>query len=355
MTFTITYRGTDGALKKTSIEAMSRTECAAQCRARGVTPISIAEDKKAKPSASASNWCPAESPQSAGGRPNGNTHPLSRLPLWAAIVVIAFAASVGIWWLLRPRGSTDWTPASPSPCPTNTNGVASHSNAKTSAVPTSVCNRNVQPQVSNPQPSPPPSDPYGGVWRGQKIVSYTASTNGWSTYERIVTADGKSHGIVGSTVKPLFDNASDQMLALAVRSTQEGEMPPMPLSPMLEHDFMESLKKEIVIKDDDSEDIKQIKRDVIAAREDMLTMVGNGMTVEQALAEHFKLSNENAGIRAQAVEELRKILDSGDREGAEKYMETVNASLEKMGIMKLELPEERVRGRKWRERTEEKD
>ena len=344
MTFTITYRGADGALKRDCIEAASRAECAAQCRVRGITPISISEDKKAKPSASR---------QRSGKCSGGDAHPFSRPVLRAVIVAVVFAAVIGVWWMLQSRRPTAPKPVSPSAHPTSTSTAVSNAPAPSAVV--TVRNSNVQHQASSPQPLPlPPSDPYGGVWRGQKITSYTVTTNGWSTYERIVTADGKSHGIVGSTVKPLFDNASDQMLALAVRSANE-EMPPMPLSPMLERDFMESLKKEIVIKDDDPEEVKQIKRDVIAAREDMLTMVGNGMTVEQALAEHFKLSNENAGIRAQAVEELRKILDSGDREGAEKYMETVNASLEKMGIMKLELPEERVRGRKRRERAEEKE
>ena len=88
------------------------------------------------------------------------------------------------------------------------------------------------------------------------------------------------------------------------------------------------------------------------AREDMIDLVNKGMTVQEALEEHFKMSNENVGMRNKAVSELRAILDSGDDEGAIKYMETVNPVLERMGIMKLELPEERVKGRKKRTATE---
>ena len=84
------------------------------------------------------------------------------------------------------------------------------------------------------------------------------------------------------------------------------------------------------------------------AREDMIDLVNKGMTVQQALEEHFKMSNENVGIRNKAVDELRAILESGDDEGAVKYLETVNPVLERMGAMKLELPEERIKGRKRR-------
>ena len=77
----------------------------------------------------------------------------------------------------------------------------------------------------------------------------------------------------------------------------------------------------------------------------MKGMLDRGMTVQQALEEHFRLSNENVGIRNKAVSELRAILDSGDEEGAIKYVEAVNGTLERMGIMKLELPDAQARRR----------
>jgi len=344
MTFTVTYRAKDGALSEETVEAADRAACVAVCRARGIAPVSVREGRaSARPS--------DKSAASSSGR--ARARPSHGVKLWrAAILVTAvLAVGVGVWWF-AVRGDRNPTDLS----------VGTRK-----CIPPAQVGKPVTPKVTNPVPesadsvpqtNPPPkgarisvqatSDPYGGLWHGQKIVAYTVKTNGWSTYERIVTADGKKHGLVGTTVKPLFDNGSDQLLAMAVRTSQDTEMPPMPLSPLVESDFLESLKKPIVINDDDSEEVKQLKRDVMQAREDMMDLMNKGMTVEQALAEHFKMSNENVAIRNKAVEELRAILDSGDEEGAVKYMEAVNATLEKIGAMKIEIPEERLRGRKRR-------
>ena len=43
MTFTVTYRGADGAMRAERIEAAGRGECFAQCRARNIAPISVKE------------------------------------------------------------------------------------------------------------------------------------------------------------------------------------------------------------------------------------------------------------------------------------------------------------------------
>ena len=43
MTFTVTYRGADGAIREERVEAASRGECFAQCRARGIAPLSVKE------------------------------------------------------------------------------------------------------------------------------------------------------------------------------------------------------------------------------------------------------------------------------------------------------------------------
>ena len=41
MTFTVTWRGRDGGLREEAVEAASRAECFAQCKARGVVPVSV--------------------------------------------------------------------------------------------------------------------------------------------------------------------------------------------------------------------------------------------------------------------------------------------------------------------------
>ena len=43
MTFTVTYRGADGALREERIEAANRAECFAQMKAQGIAPLSVKE------------------------------------------------------------------------------------------------------------------------------------------------------------------------------------------------------------------------------------------------------------------------------------------------------------------------
>ena len=48
MTFTVTYRAKDGALREERIEAASRAGCVAECRKRGIAPTKIAEGGKSR-------------------------------------------------------------------------------------------------------------------------------------------------------------------------------------------------------------------------------------------------------------------------------------------------------------------
>ena len=52
MTFTVTYRAKDGALREERVEAASRAECVAECRRRGIAPTKIAEGRSGKSAAS---------------------------------------------------------------------------------------------------------------------------------------------------------------------------------------------------------------------------------------------------------------------------------------------------------------
>ena len=43
MTFTVTCRGADGSLREEIVEAANRAECFAQCKLRGIVPVSVKE------------------------------------------------------------------------------------------------------------------------------------------------------------------------------------------------------------------------------------------------------------------------------------------------------------------------
>ena len=180
------------------------------------------------------------------------------------------------------------------------------------------------------------------TWLGTKIDHRTARTNGTMIIETIYTVDGKSHLYYRDTTPQVFDNASDQILALATADAPGGNAPPLPsLGPKFEDEFARSLKKEIVINEDDSDAVKEVKARVKQARQDLLDAMGAGMSAQDVLMEHRKMQENNAAMRMDAVKGLREYLDKGDTEGAREYVEKMNQALEQMGIMKIELPRSR--------------
>ena len=48
MQFTVTYRGADGAVATEAVEAASRSDCFAQMKARGITPMGVKEGAPAR-------------------------------------------------------------------------------------------------------------------------------------------------------------------------------------------------------------------------------------------------------------------------------------------------------------------
>ena len=156
--------------------------------------------------------------------------------------------------------------------------------------------------------------------------------------EKWIGADGKLHMSVRYARKPVFDNASDDQLAMAVAGNGTQAIAPIPMTATSEQEFLESLKKPIVIDDDDPENVKQIKAAVSEARAQMKQMIDSGMSYREALAEHQKLVNENVDTRNQCMAELKSLVEAGDREGAEHYLKTMNVALGQMGIPALTMP-----------------
>ena len=195
-----------------------------------------------------------------------------------------------------------------------------------------------QPQVAEKEEAPK-KKVEEDTWLGVKVDHRRATTNGTMIIETIYTVDGKSHKYYHDTTPQVFDNASDQILALATADAPGGNAPPLPgLGPNFENEFADSLKKEIVINDDDSPAVKEVKERVKQARQDMLDAMGAGMSAQDVLLEHRKMQENNAALRMEAVNGLKEYLEKGDTEGAQEYVEKMNQALEQMGIMKIELP-----------------
>ena len=86
MTFTVTYRAKDGALREERVDAANRAECVAECRKRGIAPTGIREGGKGKGRDGAR-------PSRVGAGDNKRT---TARRVAAAVVVAAIAG--GVWW-----------------------------------------------------------------------------------------------------------------------------------------------------------------------------------------------------------------------------------------------------------------
>lgn len=141
--------------------------------------------------------------------------------------------------------------------------------------------------------------------------------------------------------KRVFDNSTDQLIAMAMSTPPGQAMPPLPGMNMGDSKrFVESLKKPIEIYDDDSDRVKAIKQTVQATREEIAQLMADNpnMTFADILQEHRKMHNEDVDVRNQTARELQKIIDEGDIEGAKKFRTTMNFALQQMGIKEIDTP-----------------
>jgi len=170
-----------------------------------------------------------------------------------------------------------------------------------------------------------------------KTLSFVTNNMG-NIVERYQTADGKTHKLIRPSRPPIFHHATDDLISMALAQGSGGSMPPLPMSGNMDEQFLQSLVEPIVIEDTDSDEIKERKRIVRDARLEIKKLMDEGMHFTEIMAEHEKLFNENAEVRANAIAEAQMIRDEGDTEGTAKYVETMNAAFETMGIEKIEMP-----------------
>ena len=320
MTFLVTYRDAAGAVRTETVEAAHRAACFAQMKGRGISPISVREGTENPARRHGDRHGRGAAPTPSGGK---------NLAARALIAVLAatLALACAWWWMTAetkeapsatkaaraPEKSPD-VPRSPETAPglAATNAVAAVTNAVAEAAGTKPKERH-------------------------ETVSIHTNNMG-KVVEKWIGADGKLHMSVRYARRPVFDNASDDQLAMAVGGGGAQAIPPIPMTAASEREFLASLKKPIVIAEDDSEDVKRLKEAVRDAREQMKQLMDSGMSYREALAEHQRLVNENVDTRNQCMAELKRLVDEGDREGAEQYLKTMNVALGQMGIPALTMP-----------------
>lgn len=143
--------------------------------------------------------------------------------------------------------------------------------------------------------------------------------------------------------KPVFENGTDQLIAMATGVPEGCTIPPLPnMTPADTDRFIETLKKPIKIDEKDSDAVKAAKERVQQVREQIAQWMKDepGKELGAILNEHRDDFNHATEMQSEVKKGLQEYLDAGDDEGAKKYLTMMNLALQQIGVSEVEMPKE---------------
>lgn len=139
--------------------------------------------------------------------------------------------------------------------------------------------------------------------------------------------------------RSIFTNGSDQILGMIASTPPGRDMPPLPITKSIDHDFMMSLDTPIEILDADSAEVRAAKEAVMKLRAEVIAIKeSEGLSVYEILTQHQSLLRENAELRIEAQKEALDIYKSGDVELAREYVDKANEKLIELGSEPIRMP-----------------
>ena len=141
--------------------------------------------------------------------------------------------------------------------------------------------------------------------------------------------------------KPVFENGTDQLIAMATGVPEGCTIPPLPnMTPADTDRFIETLKKPIKIDDKDSDAVKAAKERVQQVREQIAQWMQEepGKELGVILNEHRDDFNHTTEMQNEVKKGLQEYLDANDIEGAQEYLTMMNLALQQVGVPEVEMP-----------------
>ena len=312
MTFTVTYRDKNGALRDEIVEATSRAECVDRCKRQGLMPKSIHE-----------------------GKPR-HTHPKGQYKnkyLLMAIAILCAAVLGSVWWWCFPCGKdkrASTTNALPKQQVTAKKESKKSSTPRAdSPIPTAV-NTNVA--KSSVEVSKSSKD--NGEYVDERGIRRTA--NGL----RIRTGEPARKLKLGFDAHRRFKYMSEEHIA-GLLEIIPGRMVfgRMTFGKQFVEDFKDSLDNKIEILDTDSEYDKQLKRDVIATKEELKAAMGRGEDIGKLLTDARNQLQEIGQYREQLKQRFNEYRKEGTHtvEELQDFVRAANVMLEEHGAKPIKL------------------
>ena len=316
MTFTVTYRAKDGALREERVEAASRAECVAECRRRGIAPTKIAEGGKSRQD---------------GGSPS-QRRLTGKAAILAAVVLAVIAG--GLWWWHGARTAT--APVEKGPAKPKVEKPKAEKPPKPAAKPAVT---NVPPVVTNTPPTKEEKraaqlkairEKYGNnIPENLKATVYFLENPPQRTFHPART---RAH---------IFKRQSERRIASLIAVEPGAFMLRKPTyDDKFDRDFAEALKEPIEIGENDSPEDRELKLAVRDAKAEIAERMAAGEKPSALLNGLVDSLYELGKYKRQIEQELTKIrldatytdADIGD------FVKAANTLLQEKGLAPIPMP-----------------
>ena len=252
----------------------------------------------------------------------GNFH----LKGFLAGVIVVVGAAVAVWWLW-PTGES----AGETPPPQKRQRIKEASPLKRESAP--------RPQAEKPKDPP-------GYWNGKKISNENRPP--WmSPYHRVMDYGKIETNIVLESDIPIedkiFELGVDQqiasMLLIEPGTRFFGNCDKMYTD--FDEDFAESLKSPIIVRADDPEEVKALKRAVIEVKADLKARKDAGESLQRIMEENWKEMRELGLYKHELNEQLNQLCEEDEditEQDLEDYVTAANTMLRDRGCAEMKTP-----------------
>lgn len=309
MTFTVTYREKSGTKTAIEIEAASRAECLAACKARGIAPLGVREE------------------HSVSGQARGIRKPFI---LVSSVLFVLLLGGV-VWWLAA-RDEVKPPPPTPKAEKAKQPTAFKPKKPKDQKIPEAVSPAKAkrEPEPLQPVaevPAPPPKKPQSNA--------------------HLLVKDPNARVIPHRPPEPRrFEFDSEEDIA-SLLETQPGDLlvGELKFGKRFLEDFKKSLGKKIEILDTDTPEQRELKEAVSATKEDLRRRMEAGEDICKIMADSRRQLQELGAYKLDLMAELHDIRKSGEWSAEEytRFVEAANKMLESRGATPIKLPHVIVR------------